>query len=399
MNNKKPPAFILGMTVNGLSILRTLGRKGINIYGVDYYADQVAFLSRHCHHKVIISNVNSEPQQALDKLLDIGKKLGDRSVLLFTRDDFLVFVSKFRKELEEYFLFNVPDPEIVVCIIDKRQLAKFAVQSEIQHPRTFAVDSLEQLLSIKSQLRYPVTLKPPKSHLSRGSGLWKGKKLLTASDPDTMQQQFLEFNDVGVEVMIQEQVPGPETDIYLYYAYYSKESKPLAIFTKRKLRQYPIHFGYGCANESVSVPDVVTLGQRLFDSMHYKGIGGVEFKRDSRDGTYQLIEVHGRTPMTGGIAIASGVDIPWIAYCDLIGENMPLVYEFREGVKWFNFEDDLAAYLMYRANNELTFFNWIKSYRGKKVFATFNLFDLRPFLKAFLPFIFRLFKSLFNKKK
>lgn len=117
--------------------------------------------------------------------------------------------------------------------------------------------------------------------------------------------------------------------------------------------------------------------------MNYRGFAGVEFKRDSRDGTYQLIEVNGRTEITVEIVIASGVDMPWIAYRNLIGEKIQEVHEFKEGVKWFNFEHDLMAYSQYRAKGELTFYEWIKAYRGKKCFATFSFSDLRPFLKSF----------------
>jgi len=393
MKNNRPPVFVFGMSINGLSILRSLGRKGIITFGVDSNPYQIGFSSRYCHNKIIISDVESQPKKAIDELIRISKKTGVRSALLFTRDNFLIFLSKFRKELEEYFFFNLSEPRIIDNIIDKRKLAQFASLNNIPHPRTLSVNSQEHLMNISNQLRYPVILKPPKSHLARGH-LWKGKKLLTAINAKLLHKQFLELDNMGEKIMIQEQVPGPDSDIYLFYTYYSKQSEPLAIFTKRKLRQYPIHYGYGCANESVLEPKVAELGKKLFDSMNYRGIGGVEFKRDSRDGTFQLIEVHGRPPMTGEIAIASGVNIPWIAYRDLIGEKVEKVKEFQEGVKWFHFKHDLWAFRMYRFENKLTLFNWIKSYRGKKVFGTYALNDLRPAINSLTFYISKKMKYL-----
>ncbi len=394
--DKRPPAFVYGMSINGLSILRSLGRKGILTYGVDSKPYMIAFSSRYCHNKIIISDIDSQPEKALNELKNIGKNLGVRPVLFFTRDCFLVFLSKFRNELEKYFIFSLPDPEIVDCIIDKRKLAGFAASHNIPHPNSFVVDSQEQLKNINQKLHFPVIIKPPKTYKARGQ-IWKGQKLLTVANLELLQKQLLEFKNIKEDMMIQEQVPGPDSDIFLFYTYYSQQSEPLAVFTKRKLRQYPIHYGYGCANQSIKQKDVADLGKTLFDAMKYRGIGGVEFKRNSLDGLFQLIEIHGRTPMTGEIAIASGVDIPWIAYKDLIGEKVEKVMEFKEGVKWFHFKHDFWAYRMYKAEGNLTFFKWIKSYRGKKVFGAFSFTDWNPIINSIKSYIPNKIKRLFKR--
>lgn len=114
-----------------------------------------------------------------------------------------------------FFLFNLPDPEIVNCFIDKRQLAQFAARCGISHPGSFAGNSLEQVLSISQNLSYPILMKPPdKSYLERRSAIWRDNKLLVISDPDMLQKQYLEFHNIGIkDLMLQEQIPGPDSNI------------------------------------------------------------------------------------------------------------------------------------------------------------------------------------------
>jgi predicted ATP-grasp superfamily ATP-dependent carboligase len=73
--------------------------------------------------------------------------------------------------------------------------------------------------------------------------------------------------------------------------------------------------------EAVWVDEVVDQGLRLLRAVGFQGISQVEFKRDPRDGVYKLMEINPRLWQWHGLAAACGVDLPRIAYSDLLGER------------------------------------------------------------------------------
>ena len=67
--------------------------------------------------------------------------------------------------------------------------------------------------------------------------------------------------------------------------------------------------------------EVVEQGLALLRQLGFHGLSQVEFKRDPRDGAYKLMEVNPRLWQWHGLAAACGVDLPLIAYRDLLGER------------------------------------------------------------------------------
>ena len=56
------------------------------------------------------------------------------------------------------------------------------------------------------------------------------------------------------------------------------------------------------------------------DNLEYRGLGSMEYKRDPRDNKYYMIEpTVGRADLQSGIADINGLNIPLIAYFDILG--------------------------------------------------------------------------------
>ena len=371
------------MTVNGLSILRSLAGHGVTTYGLDRDPSRIGFFSRSCRHRILVPDPASSPQGFLAGLRAAASRSGSRPVLFIASDDYLAFFARHRAEADELFVHDLPSAETLDTILDKRKLAAAAAKASLAHPRTFWPSHPGEVRDMAGTLRYPVVLKPALGHVARRQDLFRRDKLLVIESAAGLVDGFARVLAAGVDVLVQELVPGPDHEIYLCYACYSREGRPLSVFTKRKLRQFPIHAGYGCANESVREPEAARLGQAFLESLSFRGLGGVEFKRDERDGRLKMIEVHGRTPMTGGIAVASGLDLPWIAYRDMTGEPVEPCSDFREGVRWFRVRHDWAALRMYRREGSLGIRSWIRSYRRPRVFSTFSPSDPFILLKRF----------------
>ena len=77
-----------------------------------------------------------------------------------------------------------------------------------------------------------------------------------------------------------------------------------------------------------------------------------------------------------------GVDIPWAAYRDALGEAVEPQHEYRTGVLWVDLQRDVRAFLDYRRHGQLSCAGWLRSLQGEKAWAHFDRHDWRPTLVA-----------------
>ncbi len=53
MKTNKPPVFVFGRTINALTILRSIGRRGICTYLVDSEPAEIGFFSRYTQAEMV----------------------------------------------------------------------------------------------------------------------------------------------------------------------------------------------------------------------------------------------------------------------------------------------------------------------------------------------------------
>jgi predicted ATP-grasp superfamily ATP-dependent carboligase len=123
--------------------------------------------------------------------------------------------------------------------------------------------------------------------------------------------------------LVQELIPGGDEELYSLGSYLSADGEALGLFCGRKLRQTPPGVGTARVGEAVWVDEVVEQGLALVRGLGVRGIAQTEFKRDPRDGVFKLMEVNPRLWQWHGLAAACGVDLPRIAYWDLLGARLP----------------------------------------------------------------------------
>ena len=126
---------------------------------------------------------------------------------------------------------------------------------------------------------------------------------------------------------------------------------------------------------------MVELGLTLLRRMGYQGIVNLEFKLDPVDGELKLIEVNCRSGERIDLALAAGVDIPYIAYRDIQGEPTIPARTHALGVSWINSLNDCAALLsFYRRAQRLGWWGWARTVLTAQSHAYFAWDDPMPFL-------------------
>jgi predicted ATP-grasp superfamily ATP-dependent carboligase len=370
-------AVVLGMFETGLAVGRSLSRAGVRVTGLDSVR-KVGFHSMHIDARICPHPAQED--EFIDFLLDIADQEIFRPVLFITSDEFLLPVSRNRKRLEGRYLLNLPSQDILECIADKYRQYTLALEAGIPVPKTFLPRSMEEVERLKSEIPYPAFIKGAEVTLWR-SKMGVASKGFVVNNPDELMGRFRTIFERGANGLIQEIIPGPDTNHYKSSCYVSKSGEILLAFGLQKIRQQPVGFGFGCMVRSVEYPEMVELGKEFFRKIGYRGVGSSEFKLDPRDGKLKLIELNPRYWQQNGLPDRCGMNFPLTHYLDMIGEDPKPVLGYRAGVKWVNVYCDIESFREYRKRGLLSLTDWLGSYRGELMLSDLEWDDPLPGLR------------------
>jgi D-aspartate ligase len=371
------PAFVLGLFYTGLAAVRALGRAGIPVYGFDADAPQHGFRSRYGRHE-ICSDPIAAPEALAQFLIDRARALEAPPILYPTSDAFVACVSSCRHLLEPFLRHPLPPPNAVDDALDKRRQYLAAEAAGIPIPMTFYPATVEDVRTLAPTLEYPIVVKPALGYRSRAVLRDKARRI---DGPAALVSVCNTIIEGGHPVVIQELIPGPNTNHAKVCAYFGARGDLLACVCMRKVRQYPMDFGVGTLMETIDDPELAALGLRFFNALRWRGPGSIEFKRDARNGRWTLIELNPRLWQQHGLAAASGVNFPLIQHADLSGSSS-MVGHGRVGVRWVDELYDPRSAWVHRRAGGLSMAAWVKSLRGVQVSALFARDDPRPFFAA-----------------
>ncbi len=383
---KKIGALILGGDFQALGVLRTLARKSIPVIMLD--SDLSISKYSRFKKKFFKSPRSSDSQSYVDFLMELAKKeniVKDRWVIFPNSDETVYIVSKYKDSLEEFYRIPTPGWEIIQNVYIKKNTYQLAEKNGIPIPKTYYPGSLEELAELN--LNYPAVIKPSiRDH-------FYSKVKIKAFRINNKQELIKTYEYVSSiiepsEVLIQEMIPGGPNHLYSFCPLF-KNGQVLTSITARRARQHPMDFGHASTfAELVDIPEIRKIGEQFLRLINYYGFAEVEFMQDPRDGKYKLIEVNPRVWGWHTLAIASGIDLPYLLYQDMIGEEMK-VGQPMNNVKWVRLITDTPTVLTEIIKGRLKIGDYLRSMKGKKEFAVFSLHDPLPFLVeiALIPYL------------
>lgn len=375
---RKSPVYVLGATTAGLAVMRSLGRRGIPVFALESPPRPPGHYSRYAR-PILLPDFRENEGAWLDRLLLCADGADPRPVLIPAGDDEVLFVARHRRLLAERFRFNIPNDDALSVACDKALLYRFAAETGVPVPETrFPEGPPDEANPDPGEIGFPCLVKPTRSHLWRRRG--GAEKLAVARDRHDLERLYRKMWRPGEPLMIQEIVPGGDNALYGYLSCWDRRSRPLVLFTKRKLRQHPVHFGNGSLQVSERNETTAEQSILLLSALAYSGVASIEYKRDDRDGSFKLLDLNPRTVSGEQLAVDSGVDIPYIHYLDVIGEDAPATPPFREGVKYVHLSWDVQSLLSQRKKGTLPFHRWLLSLAGVRSFALLSLSDPAPSL-------------------
>src|SRR5216683_513088 len=373
-NSKLPPAIILGGDHNALSIARSLGGAGIQVYAINY-PQMVVRYSRFCRWIDLPRSRENDLETWIDYLLGTESGPLRGAVLLAASDESIELIAEHRQSLSEKFTLDLSNPAAQLCMLDKLRTYRAAQAAGVPTPKFWVADTREQVEKLEPELVFPLILKPILGHNFRKkfSGYYA-----VAHNLDELLIAFDTVCCAGIRTFLVEMIPGPDDKLCSYYTYLDENGNNLIDFTKRIIRRYPMNMGGATYHITDDVPGVQELALALLRQVGLRGVANVEFKMDERDGKLKLIECNARFTAADCLLVASGLNFPLFVYNNLTGCPHAATSSYRMGMRLWSPVGDFAACRQLNKMGLLTFRTWIRSIIHPQIFPVFRWNDPLP---------------------
>lgn len=384
---ENPGVLVIGGDHSGLGILTSLNKRGISTCLVDYEFS-IGRFSRYTEMSFKCPHISDE-KRFLEFLKDLATKNNlEGWVICAYNDETIYFLSRHKSELEQYYRIPTPDWEITRLIYDKKLTYQIAEEVGVPTPKTICPDTIDELMEL--DLSFPLIIKPSVKANFYNKVKRKALRVENREELRTLYERICEVIPAS-EVMIQQLISGGPLNLFSFCPLF-KDGQVLAYVTARRTRQHPMDFGHATTfAETVDIPELEELGTRMLSAIDYYGVAEVEFMRDPLDGEFKLIEINGRFWGWHTLTGAAGVDMPYLLYRDMIGEEVGN-HPFIEGVKWIRPITDTPTAAFEILKGKLKLVDYLTSVRGKKEIApAFSIKDPVPFLIEFmmLPYLWK----------
>ncbi|RPJ70296.1 MAG: hypothetical protein EHM20_15570 [Alphaproteobacteria bacterium] len=195
-----------------------------------------------------------------------------------------------------------------------------------------------------------------------------------------IRSEMESYLDRGIEFLASEVIPGDDSCLYAYVAYRDMTGTILNEWTGKKLAQYPDSFGVFSSASNEAPEEVRIQGRALLNGMDIKGIAEPEFKYDSRDEKYKLMEINLRSMMWHRVGNLSGVNLQYTQYLNALGKNVnPQIQVKNKDIHFIYLNHEIINLILrrkYLRKFKKNLWDSTESY-----IAVYDKKDINPFLK------------------
>jgi predicted ATP-grasp superfamily ATP-dependent carboligase/thymidylate kinase len=300
---------------SAVSVIRSLGRRGMHVIAADSNARCPGFSSRYAAERLRYPPPGESPEEMVEALLSAARARRI-DLIVPTTDETVLPLAAARERFAGISRLALPDAGALTTSHDKMATVELAATLGIPVPRTELVSTVSEAVSAARELRWPVVIKPRFSRILRqGRGIER-YAVSYAADEGTLVDE-MERLEERCDVLLQEYCAGEAHGVEVL----AHEGRLLAAFQHRRLREVPITGGASSFRESVALdPLLFSYSSRLLGALEWTGLAMVEFKVGVNGA--RLMELNGRIWGSLPLAVKSGIDFP-AGLADVCLGNVP----------------------------------------------------------------------------
>lgn len=327
-------ALVLGNdTRSFLSVIRSLGRGGVEVHVAWHKVDSPTMRSRYIYatHTLPPYDEHSEDWKT-DLIALMQREAFD--LVLPCNDPALFPLQRHRRDLEGFGRLYLLNDQAFEVLFDKFKTNELARRVGVRVPRENLVTSHEEAARIKASFSLPLVLKPPASFDVRNpSSKNMVRKAYNWEDFDRFLGEMLALEPV----VVQEHVLGTGVGVELLM----HDGKLLMAFQHERVHE-PLEGGGSSYRRSAAIsPELLDAAQKILHPLDYTGVAMVEFKVNAQTREWVLIEVNGRFWGSLPLALATGADFPMALFRLLVEGETSFPRHYRINIYCRNLSSDL----------------------------------------------------------
>jgi len=377
-----------GDTRAALAIVRSLGKKGHQIYVGNYKQPSLASSSKYCKHEFVYNNPKEEPSKFIEDIINTIK-INQIDVVLPVTDITTISISEHKEVIEKYCKVPFADAKTLKGAANKFELFKVAHQLNIPIPESFYLETASDVDSIIDKLKYPIVIKPYKSRIKTETG-WQSTTVSYANSQEELLSYIKIKNSNLFPLLLQERINGAGLGVFVLI----HNSKLIAYFGHQRIREKPPSGGVSTYRQSVALsPSIKKHTETLLKYLNWQGVAMVEYKMDKRDNIPKLMEINGRFWGSLQLALDAGVDFPALLLKTLDNKPFDPIEDYKIGVKtrWFMGDLDSLLLVLFKDKKVLNvpknfssktkyFFDFLKIWQKNQFYEVESFKDIRPWI-------------------
>jgi predicted ATP-grasp superfamily ATP-dependent carboligase len=313
--------IINAKSASSLAVIRSLGRRGIEVTGASDDISDFPLFSKYCTRKILLLSDPRNLDKRIEELLDIVKNNYFDVFLPVMSEKLLIALAKRRDEFEQFTRVVLPSLEQLTILTNKSEVASLMTELGIPGPATYTTCQETSLASLPEDVNYPLLIKPFSAEGATGI------KIVTSRSE--LEKNYNAVVKTHGAALVQEFLYGTKyTAVFLL----NKNSELRRFFVHRAIREYPVTGGPSCFMESVKYEPIREYGVKLLKRTNFSGLAEMEFIIDEKDGQPKIIDVNPRFYGSVQCAISSGVDFPYAMFMMALNGDIEEDLSYREGV-------------------------------------------------------------------
>jgi D-aspartate ligase len=369
-----------------LGAARSLGRLGVNVVSVLDRRGGAATRSRYLRHSVTLDLLSTDPEALLDVLRPLAR--GQRPPLLVPLDDAATLYIEQAAALRQHCLLPDRPAGLLAQLLDKAELARLLERLGIPGARSRVATTRDELLDAAHAIGLPAVLKTCGGITAPGAAKFV-RVLRSRRELVRTYDELRSSRDCTV--LLQEYIPAAGGCVdWIFNACFDRTSRCVFSGTGPKLRQSPLGTGAATFGQAVPNPKVEALGHRLAALIGYAGIVDLDFRFDSRDSRYKLLDVNPRLGASFRMFVSeNGLDVLRAHYLTMTGQPFAAC-RASSGRSWMVEQRDLPTSIRLMWRGELAPREWLSSVRHVDEWAWYDPADLSPVRSMLTHYLDRL---------
>lgn len=323
-----------------LSIVRSLGRKGIRVCLGTQEAESIVPYSRYVSSVIKLPSTKFRLEEYTARLKEVLKSQRFDLVIPASDRSLVPIMSK-KDEFKALAKLAVPDERCFKASYFKNYTVAMARELGVPIPTTLVVEKPEDLTRIQSnrEMCLPLVVKPISSKT------WKDGRRIDLEPKLVHQWSSLTktVNELlsNTAVLVQSYLHG----VGVGQEFLVRDGHILSAFQHQRIHE-PLGGGGSSYRKAVALnEEMLAHSRKMLSHLRWTGVVMVEYKQNPATGEFVLMEINGRFWGSLPLAIASGVDFPFYLYQLLVRGEASSPGPYRIGLYGRNLKQDMIWFV------------------------------------------------------